>query len=244
MFLTNRDFPLIHDSEIIEWDIRSANTSIMEYYGLAEQKLIDKLKELPKQEREEAVGKLHLKRKGFGKQLETGFNNIIEEFKEANGLTMDDIISIKRDAVFVKNHAIVRSSFGPVVFIPKNTYLHALLLKSYEFYVGKDTVDVKGIADEKIPLHRDGMILFAKNVLESAFNFRELNRYLKDFMVSYKRRELDFDCYREFTSDSVFRVNLGGEIMELDDIGEEEMESLDISYNYRNIVLPTLQATF
>ena len=30
---TNRDYPFIHNNEIIEWDIKSANTSLMRYSG-------------------------------------------------------------------------------------------------------------------------------------------------------------------------------------------------------------------
>ena len=184
MFATNKDYPCRHDAEIVEWDIKSANTSIMEYYHLVEQPLIDKFKELPKQKREEAVGKLHLKRKGFGKELEAAFNKIIEEFKEANELTEDDIISVKRDAVFVKNHRVKKSKFGDsVVFLPKNAYEHALILPMYEFYIAKDHIDVKGIADEKVSLHENGILLFVRNVMESAYNFRSMNQYLKDYML-------------------------------------------------------------
>lgn len=48
---TNRDYPFIHNNEIIEWDIKSANTSLMRYYNLQPNKVIDKLASMPKSQR-------------------------------------------------------------------------------------------------------------------------------------------------------------------------------------------------
>ena len=62
---TNRDYPFIHNNEIIEWDIKSANTSLMRYYNLQPNKVIDKLASMPKSQREISVGKLMKKDKEF-----------------------------------------------------------------------------------------------------------------------------------------------------------------------------------
>lgn len=242
---TNRDYPFIVNAQVTEWDIRQANVSLMEYYGLAEPKLIEKLRDLPKQQREEAVGKLYLKRKEFGKQLEQSFNDIINEFMEANHLTFDDVVSVKKDAIFVKNHAISKSTFGnTVTFVPKNTYRHVLLLPLYEIYMSDDKTDVKGISDEKLPLHEAGMLFFLRNVMYSAHDQLRLDKYFKDFVNAYKKKELDYDMYREFSSSSTFTVRQDGNEMVYDEITEEDMPFLDISFNYINVVMPTIQATF
>lgn len=244
MFKTNRNYPFIHDAEVIEWDIKSANTSVMEYYQLAEDSLIKRLSKLSKIEREVAVGKLQQKKPEFAKQLEKAFNDIIEEFMRANNLDDDDIVSIKRDAVFVKNHVIKNHTFGPVKFIPKNSYKHVVLLPKYEVYVSDSTTDVKGIADEVINLHQCGMILFLRSTVYTAHDFYELQRFFHQFVEAYKKKELDFDMYREFNSDSKFRVRSGDQEMLLDDIEEDDMNGLDISFNYVNVVMATIQATY
>lgn len=240
---TNRDYPFIHNNEIIEWDIKSANTSLMSYYNLQPEELIQKLVVMPKSQREITVGKLMRKDKEFAKALEESFNKIVEEFIEANNLTWDDIVSVKKDAVFVKNHAIQHQTFGTVNFIPKNSYKHVLLLPRYEIYISDNKTDVKGIPDEKLPLHQSGILDFINTSLDIADNFITLHKYFKEYATAYKKKELDFDHYREFNPDSLYRI--GGEFpMLAEEMIEDDIEWLDISYNYINVVLPTIQATF
>ena len=206
---TNRDYPFIYNNEIIEWDIKSANTSLISYYNLQPEKIIQKLASMAKSQREIAVGKLMRKDKEFSKNLEESFNKIIQEFMDANELSWDDIVSVKKDAVFVKNHKITHSEFGAVHFIPKNQYKHVLLLPKYEIYISDSVTDVKGIPNDKLPLHEDGMLDFIRTTMESASEMNHLQSFFKEYVTAYKRKELEFDAYREFNSDSFFRI--GGE---------------------------------
>lgn len=240
---TNRDYPFIHNNEVIEWDIKSANTSLMSYYQLQPNTVVDKLASMAKSQREIAVGKLMRKDKEFSKALEESFNKIVDEFMEANNLTWDDIVSVKKDAVFVKNHRISKHDFGAVHFIPKNQYKHVLLLPKYEIYISNEDIDVKGIPNEKLYLHKDGMLEFIKTALDTADDFITMQKFFKAYVQAYKRKELEFDAYREFNPDSLFTI--GGEFpMRTDSMIEDDMEFLDISYNYINVIMPTIQATF
>lgn len=240
---TNRDYPFIHNNEIIEWDIKSANTSLMSYYNLQPENVITKLASMAKSQREISVGKLMRKDKEFAKALENSFNEIVNEFFEANELSWDDIVAVKKDAVFVKNHRIKKSEFGAVHFIPKNQYKHVLLLPKYEIYISDEKIDVKGIPDDKVKLHQDGVLDFIKTSMETADDYINLQSYFKEYVNAYKKKELDYDHYREFNPESLFRV--GGEYpMLTDSMIEEDMEFLDISYNYINVIIPTIQATF
>ena len=240
---TNRDYPFIYNNEIIEWDIKSANTSLMSYYNLQPEKVIQKLASMAKSQREIAVGKLMRKDKEFSRNLEESFNKIIQEFMDTNELSWDDIVSVKKDAVFVKNHKIAHSEFGAVHFIPKNQYKHALLLPKYEIYISDSVTDVKGIPNEKLSLHEDGMLDFIRTTMDSASEMSHLQSFFKEYVTAYKRKELEFDAYREFSSDSFFRI--GGEFpMMTDAMIEDDMDFIDISYNYINVIIPTIQATF
>lgn len=240
---TNKDYPFIHNNEVIEWDIKSANTSLMSYYKLQPTKIIDKLKGLQKSQREIAVGKMMRNDKSFASSLTSSFDQIVNEFISANQLTWNDIVSVKKDAVFVKNHKITTPDFGDVHFIPKNVYKHVLLLPKYEIYISDQKVDVKGIPDEKLPLHEDGMLTFIKTTMDSANDYIIMQEFFKEYVKLYKARELPFDAYREFNPDSQFRI--GGEFpMLADSMIEDDMEILDISFNYLNVVIPTIQATF
>lgn len=242
MFKTNMALAKVANSNVVEWDIRAANVSIMEYYGLAPPSTIKRIKAQDKSQREIIVGKLQGKVKGFAHALEDGFNRIVTEFIEANQLDYDtDIVSIKRDAVFVKDKPLKQSVFGPVEFVPKNAYQHVLLIPGYEFYINSAKTDVKGVNDESLSKHEDGMLDFIRNVVYTWHDTVRLYQYMKQYCDAYKKKELDFNAYRRFDSESCFDVVMGGEIMRMAEIDESDMEFLDISFNYTQVIIPTLQ---
>ena len=242
---TNTDIPFIHHEMIEEWDIRSANTSLMKYYKLASPKLISKFEKMEKQDREVSVGLLIIKNREFASALEKAFTDIIEEFITVNMLDAEsDIISIKKDAVFIKNKNIKYNVFGngDVRFIKKNSYTGCLLIPNYEFYYSKDIIDVKGLSDDVLPLHQDGTLAFISTMMQESNNWIELNQFMKEYSSAYKSRQLPFNAYREFTSASNFRVNMYGNELMMDEIDEDMLECTDIGYNYTKIFLPALKA--
>lgn len=241
---TNTNVPFIHHELIDEWDIRSANTSLMKYYKLASPAIISKLEKMEKRDREPAVGRISQKDKSFSAALEKAFTDIINEFITANQLNPDtDIISIKKDSVFVRNKNIQYHEFGngAVNFINKNSYAGCLLIPNYEFYYAKDKIDVKGISDDVLHLHEDGILAFISMMMQESNNWIELNRFMKEYTVAYKTRQLPFNAYREFTSVSKFRVSLYGNEVLMDNIDEDLIEDTDISFNYEKIYLQALK---
>jgi hypothetical protein len=217
----------------------------MKYYKLANPKIISKLEKMDKRDREVSVGMLIKKNREFANALEKAFTDIIEEFITVNMIDSEiDIISIKKDAVFIKNKNIKYNEFGngDVKFIKKNSYTGCILIPNYEFYYAKDKIDVKGLSDEVLPLHQDGTLAFISTLMQESNNWNELNQFMKEYSYAYKMRELPFNAYREFTSSSKFRVNMFGNELMMDEIDEEMIESTDISYNYIKIFLPTLKA--
>ena len=252
MYRTNLKRALTYNAEIIEWDIKSGNTSMMEAYNLYPYEKILKINNLPKDKRNRTVGYIMQKDKVFAKNLESSFNITVENFLKCNGLDYDfDVLSIKRDAVFVINHDIKESHFIPRIdgsyvinFVPKNYYHGALLLKDYEFYLrNDDRIDIKGINDEEYNLHEKGMLLFIKEVfkrLETRAKI-DVHDYMSAFIKAYKHKQLPFEYYREFCPRGGFRVNFGDDIGIFDYLNEEDLIDLDISYNYKNIILPLLE---
>ena len=83
---TNRTIPFITNEEIAEWDIHSANTSLMRYYNLCDESLINKIEKMDKDKRVVFIGKMMRKSKEFSIQLEDAFTNILKEFIKANNL--------------------------------------------------------------------------------------------------------------------------------------------------------------
>ena len=240
---TNTNIPFIHHESIEEWDIRSANTSLMRYYELANPKLIEKFEKMEKRDREPAVGLYLRKNKDAAVALEKAFTDIINEFLTANGLDIEmDVISIKKDSVFVRNKVIRCNEFGDVKFIKKNSYNGCLLIPNYEFYYSRNMIDVKGVSDDVLDLHQDGMLALISMMMQESNNWTELNQFMKEYAIAYKTRQLPFNAYREFTSSSKFRVNLYGSEMMMDEIDEDLIDDVDISHNYTKVYIPALKA--
>ena len=69
---------------------------------------------------------------------------------------------------------------------------------------------------------------------------QKMNSFLHSFVEMYKKKELDYDYYREFSVESRFRYqNLNGEIM-TDNINEEMLDKVNIEYNYIKFILPLI----
>lgn len=251
---TNTGTKFIYNERIEEWDIKSANTSLMRMYHLIPTSQIARIESLPKERRVETVGLMIRKHPEFGRALEKAFDEIIHLFLEANHLDPEmDIISIKKDAVFVRSKRITVSTFGdqyktfagelkyPVNFIRKNVFTGFLYLPRYEIYYHPDQITVKGISDDSLHLHENGMLYLFHNLFQLSYDWRALNEFLKEYASAYKRRELPYDAYREFTSDSSFRVMLFGNETMMETIDDEMLEMTDITYNYLNVYLEILK---
>lgn len=245
MFYTNKDRVFGVNSEIVEWDIKSANLSLIKEYELLSNDKIEKIEEMDKKERVIYVGKQMRKDKVFSKKLESLFDTVVNDFIEINSLDKGyDIVSIKRDAVYVVNKEIKYSNLGKhITFLPKNNYSAFLFLNQYEFYKG-NKFDVKGMSDELLPLHENGMICFINDVFDIAsksnMNKKKIHMYLSDYVKAYKNRELQYDHYREFGKET-FKYTLFNNIMDIESIDDDLLQNIDISYNYLNIVLPLIQ---
>ena len=70
MFWKNPDFDKVINSRVIEWDIKSGNTSIMRAFKLCPLERIEELEGMKKQDRVIAVGNM-MKDPDFSKKLES-----------------------------------------------------------------------------------------------------------------------------------------------------------------------------
>jgi hypothetical protein len=242
----NKDITLVLDGEIVEYDIQSGNTSIIREFNLLPDGEVSRLEKLKKEQRVIQVGLISKKDKVFSKALEKGFTSVVTEFIKVNELSKtDDIISVKKDAVFVVNTPIKHNKIGNhVKFIMKNVYTDYLYLPPYEFYFGENELDVKGITDKLLDSHMDGMLNFVLQGIQLAktpANNSRLNTFLHNFVELYKKRKLPIEYYREFNSMSKYKYDVDGTTIYLDSIDKKELVNVDISYNYMTIVLPFIK---
>lgn len=245
---------LVHD--IIEYDMKDGGLSIIKEEKLLPPEMIAKMDRLKKGiDRNKAIGKLRYneKYKDIPKQQNEYFRKYRLLFGESNSLEDDDILAVRKDAIFTKKYC-YQLDFGEHIhFAEKNVYqVYAVLLYNggaglktrYEFYWKEDgSIDVKGLEDLAIErYHKNCTISVISQILRRVYklDYPGAIEYLCKFLSRYKRRELDFDFYRSFDANAQFPVNYYGTERMFSEIGSEILPLVDISYNYTRVWIPLL----
>lgn len=264
MMWSNDKLSILANSLITEYDIRQANVSVMDTFGLVPAEELKRLRALPKDQRVRTVGLMIRDSKDLAKKLEEGFNTIVSSFIRANDLDTDvDVTDIRRDAVFVVNRPIKYKTFadGKIRFVQKNRY-HAMLKfpNNLGFFFR-----VRSEGDKDLSIVVDGLInkqseerddIIRKlvpgplallnefvDVVESCnFHRFTIYKWLIEVADLYKRRQLDIEYYRELTRNAMFHVtDPSGDSSYVDYVDEAFIDDLDITYNYTNVIIPLLR---
>lgn len=236
----NKNINYIFNKTIIEYDIESAGLNLLIKYKLLPEDILDKLKGLPKKKRVVEIGLLQKQYPDLKKQLNDSFIEIRRLFFEENELENDEIISIKKDAIFVTRR-LDKVIFDNVKFKEKNIYSSYIRLNSLEFYYNDEKLDIKNLTsdDSVLKLHEDYMINFIKKYFKKMEygDKEEQLKFIRMFIDKYKRKELEVGYYRTFDRNSIFQVNDNSGIS-FDEYWEDKKENLDISYNFYRILVP------
>ena len=118
-FYVNKSIDSLVNNEIIEYDMKSADISIIESKGLISEEEIKLIKSLPKKVRNTKIGKMQKHNKELVKELNKGFTEYRKLLIETNEIDDSDIISIKKDAIFTTKRC-DKKSFDKVQFVEKN----------------------------------------------------------------------------------------------------------------------------
>jgi len=119
---TNQNILYLFNRLIYEYDIHSADINLCRYYNILPKETIEKISNLDKMRRVVKIGKLQ-KEKEFRDKLKKAFEDIRKEFYDSNKLDINDILAVKKDAIFTTTScgSVV---FGPVEFQVKNITHH------------------------------------------------------------------------------------------------------------------------
>ena len=236
----NDNIPYIFNTFIYEYDMKEAGFSIIKDYMLLDIDTINKLKAMSKHDRAIKIGKLQRKDKTLSDGLKVGFVDCRQQFITSNNLEDNDIISIKKDALFVKKRCKNCEFLNNILFRVKNTYTSYIRLEKVELYYSPERLDIKGISDDMVELHADGILGFIRKVFRTIETGTEIDviRYIISFIDKYKAKKLPISYYREFNSRSLYTR------IDTDDFYEnyiDDIDMLNIRYNYDNIIIPILQ---
>lgn len=239
---------LVHD--IIEYDMIDGGLSIIKEEKLLPQHMIDEFSHMKKGlKRNAAIGKLrHTERySDVPKRQNELFTKYRLLFGEKNELEDDDILSIKKDAIFTKKFCYNLQMGEYVAFAEKHVYQAYMAInvddpkgkKHLEFYWSEDGhVDVKGIQDKKLDkYHKDYTLKVIWKFMRylTFFDTEGAINYLVRFMSDYKMLRLDTGYYRTFNDDSIFPIVFDGKPMLWMDVGPDQLVDCDITYNYLKI---------
>lgn len=232
----NPNISYVFNKPIIEYDMKDAGFSIAQKYDLLTKKEIKKLASVGKRERSYLLGNIQRDRKEVKIGLQEGFKYSRQKFFEMNDIDDTDIISIKRDAIFLIGYVKYEKLDEYIHFRQKNVYTSYIHIKSprLEFYYNKDKIDVKGIDDDIIKKHQDYVMDFINKVfvkMESS-DRESVLKFLRIFMDEYRLLKLDTEYYRELNPQSMFRY-LNGELSDVEYLEDKSM--LDISCNFELI---------
>lgn len=229
----NPNIPYLFNRQIIEYDMKSAGLSLIQEYKMLPQEEIAKLQKLGKQDLNRKIGLMERENKELIKQKKEAFKSVREEFFARNGLSEENIVSIKKDAIFSTKECKNTKIGSYILFREKNRYSSYIKIgtRRLELYYAQSKLDVKGIGDENLQLHQNGMIAF----FNQFFRRVEMEKaestliWMRSFIDSYKHMELPIEYYRQFNAKSAYVLNTEDEYM---DFWEEEKNRIDIRYNY------------
>ena len=165
----NPDIEYLFGDEIIEYDMTDAGFNLIRQYKLLPEKDIQMLLSKEKGfERHREIGLMQRDNKVFSDALTSKFAEMRAIFIGVNNIKDDNIISVKKDAIFTIGKC-KRQKFGFVEFIPKNLYTSYIRFPSIQnleiYYSADGKMDIKGMGDSAVNRHRLYMMDFLKNVI-------------------------------------------------------------------------------
>lgn len=244
---TREDIDYLINKHITEYDIKSANISIARYYNLLPKETIDHLSTLNKQDRVIQVGKIQRDDKIFNEELNNGFEYMRRNLFLFNDIEDDDVLSVKKDAVFIIDKILLYTKFDELEFAQKNSYTSYHKFGKIELYYNSSTNDmaVKGIDDNKLDKNEKFISILKRffKIIESG-DSDSFVRLMKNFSEDYKNRNLTYEYYREFNPFSDYSLTLGfgkHDTIHIDTMDESLDGYVNINYNYMHYILPLIQ---
>lgn len=232
----------IYKGFIYEYDLSKANISALLYTNTISQEEYNRIYNMDKSFREYTIGMMIKNNQDIYEKIKYGISVARKQFIIDNRLNINEIISIKNDAVFTTRKCEYTNFYNIFNFNLKNTYALFLKLENleiyYNYYINKDNeiidiIDVKGISDEKLLLHRDGIINIINETCYDILNStpEETLRSLSDKFRMYIQREYKSNYYRSFDSSSDFVLHTMTHTFRLEYIDENMKYAVNIDRN-------------
>lgn len=236
----NKGITFINKSIITEYDMKNAGIEILRFNDIIKEKDYDYLMSLSKLQRNVVVGKFLRENSDVNSLLMEGFIEVRRAFFETNNIDDDDVLSIKKDAIFLINKTPKQTKLNEFFeFRPKNNYNSYILINNKEHYYSsnEDKLDVKGYAKGIYENQKDYLFKFLKECLELKLNNNdtELFRKLILFKDDFISRNLDNEFYRDIITNK-FNVKIFDTYYIRESIDDEFKNHCEINNNLNFII--------
>ena len=235
-----KDSYTIHQTYVLtscyEYDIKKANISILLNLGLISPELYREFYDMPdKATREIKIGLMLRDNPEMNKALSNGFKEYRRQLFEANDILPEEVIAIKKDAIFV-TRPLKYTKFGYVHFINKGEYSMFYRLNNLEIWYGENDINgsyiqIKGIKNSLLNTYECAFI----NLLMMVF--KPMSRGYADVALSELKKVTDMylsgkmpvSVYREMNSGFMYKIK--NSKYRSYHMNQEDVQFIDNSYN-------------
>ena len=238
LFVNDNIFYLFNKT-IYEFDMKNAGYNLSRAYELLPASKLEELGRYKKDRRTIEIGKIQRSDDVFKERLKKAFEEARRMFFEANYVKEDEVISIKKDAIFVTRYCEIQNFLDYIDFRPKNEYSSYIHLnRKIELYYSEEKMDIKGLGDDVIQYHEEYMINFIKLFFKKmeTEDVATVLGFMRRFIDRYKKRELPIGYYRRFDRDPRFDI-AGDDSVKFYEYWEDQKHELDIMYNYIEVLI-------
>ena len=237
---TNKNIEIIRDVKIREYDIKSAGLNILYNKEYVDEEEYNMLMSLPKLERNVIIGKWLRDNPEVNKVMMDEFVRIRQIFFELNEIDDDEILAIKKDAIFIVDRELKNLKFENYEFTCREEFTDYIFMDKKEYYYNKytDTLEVKGFPKEVKEFQQDYFFKLIRNLLKLGKNKKDIFRTLIEFKTDFLDRNLPKQYYKSVAT-NLYPFKLGSIVRYSDDIPDELLPEVDISanINYLNNII-------
>lgn len=219
----NKDIKFIKNSIIKEYDMKNAGLNILYNKEFINTKEYNKLLKMDKLKRNVIIGKFLRDNPDINKELMEGFIEARKLFFEKNDIDDSEILSIKKDAIFLINNTPAITKLNDnYVFRKKNEYNCYLNIRNKEFYYSEidKELNIKGFSKEIIESQKDYIFKFIEECMNLVTLERKDDLFIKllEFKNDFIEKELDINYYRDIDRNT-FLFKYKNQFLEVEDLG-------------------------
>jgi len=225
----------LKNNTIIEYDVQSAGLNILRDLNLISPDKYESFLAMEKLDRNVAIGKMLQHNPQMNEQLDRGFIMLRQQFFKQNNLDITDILSIKKDAIFLINRENINGDISEHIhFRQKHTYTAYIQIQHKEHFLTPFTHDleVKGYSDLVKQYHSSRLLSDLRQCLiyDSLGQKDQIFKLLVELKYKLTTYNLDLDYYRSINNGH-FEFKLGNDRIYVDDIKEDLLHYVNLDYN-------------